>query len=79
MQFSTVSAVLLLPSTFLSVVGGFRKRMVLGLPTKAGLKTSFSFANDFLSVDLIDAGLGQYLTNVRFQAQQQNLNLSIWA
>jgi len=44
-----------LPRTFGSVVGGFRKRMVLGLLTKAGLQTGFSFANDFLSVDLIDA------------------------
>jgi len=78
-QFSAASAVLLLPSTFLSVVGCFRKGLALGLCIKAGLQTGFSFANDFLSVDLIDAGLGQYLTNVRFQAQLQNLNLSIWA
>jgi hypothetical protein len=42
-----VSAVQLLPSTFLHVIAGFRKLVVLGMKTKASLQTGFSFAHDF--------------------------------
>jgi len=40
-QFFTVSAVLLLPSTFLSVVGGFRKRLAQGPCATVSLQTTF--------------------------------------
>jgi hypothetical protein len=52
---SLASAVLLLLSTFCSVVAGFRKRLALELRTKASLQTDFFVCKRILSVDLIDA------------------------